>query len=147
MATPPHSGTLVARLPRLARPLVLGPGRWLLNRYAAVGARGDERALRREAAVAAFFVAAALPLLWRLDGLLEAMHVPGAGSYGITDLAGLGAHWPDASHARDALQSWADADRAQPGGRFAPPRRIAGLYLALDTVVLVPAYVALFAAV
>src|SRR2546423_5284120 len=56
--------------------------------------------------VVGFLTFATLAALGELNGLLQAMHVPGAASYGIGGLSDFGLHRPHAQTAYDVVLTW-----------------------------------------
>jgi hypothetical protein len=96
------------------------------------------RALRAALVLAAL---ALLVSLWRIDGVLGALHQPGAASYRIGDLSGATALVWDTDRPAKVLHTWSNAPW-EPGSDTSPTA-VATWYLALD-VVFIALYATLF---
>lgn len=87
---------------------------------------------------------AALAAMSQLVGLLAGMHVPGAGSYTITDLTGTVFDGPSAERSADVVRTW--REHPTPPG-FSGPTEVIWAFVLIDSLLFAPAYAALLAIV
>jgi hypothetical protein len=102
-----------------------------------VGARAHARA------VSLFFLVSAALLMQELGSLLRAMHPVGGGAYGVGDLSRVLRGRPPP---HDVYRTWHAWDIEAKLQHHPAPGGIVSWWLGIDTLVLVPAYTVLFAA-
>lgn len=91
--------------------------------------------------------ALAVVALGQFDGLLRGMHVPGRAAGGIADLSGPITKWaPDdlSERSLEVVDTWR-RHAEEVGDRFADGRSIAALFVVVDSLLFVPAYLLLLA--